>query len=107
MAPLCRRKGSATIGKAASRDSVPRQRYARACMEASGNGPLDEQERKNWIGWAEKNKISWITWSVTDKNETCSMLLPSAASEGNWQEKDMKESGIKTRSLIREYNGHN
>jgi len=78
-----------------------------AGMEASGNGPLDEQEWKNWIGWAEKNKISWITWSVTDKNETCSMLLPSAASEGNWQEKDMKESGIKTRSLIREYNGHN
>jgi len=78
-----------------------------AGMEASGNGPIDEQEWKIWIGWAEKNKISWITWSVTDKNETCSMLLPSAGSEGNWQEKDLKESGIKTRLMVREHNGHN
>jgi endoglucanase len=78
-----------------------------AAMEASGNGPLDEQEWKNWIVWAERNKISWITWSVTDKNETCSMLLPSAGSEGNWQEKDLKESGIKTRLMVKEYNGHN
>ena len=78
-----------------------------AGMEASGNGPLDEQEWKNWIGWAEKNKISWITWSVTDKNETCSMLLSSAGSEGNWQEKDLKDSGIKTRLMVKEYNGHN
>ena len=75
-------------------------------MEASGNGPLDELEWKNWIDWAEKNKISWITWSVTDKNETCSMLLPSAGSEGNWQEKDLKESGKKTRLLVKEYNVH-
>ena len=50
--------------------------------------------------------MSWITWSVADKNETCAMLLPAAGSEGNWQEKDLKESGIKSRLLIKESNGH-
>ena len=75
-----------------------------AGMEATGNGPLNEEEWNRWIEWAEKNKISWITWSVSDKDETCSVLLPSASSEGNWKESDMKTSGIKARALLRKYN---
>ena len=75
-----------------------------AGMEATGNGPLNETEWMAWIDWAEKNKVSWVTWSVSDKDETCSVLLPTAASEGGWTEKDLKESGIKTRNLLRKYN---
>jgi len=75
-----------------------------AGMEASGNGPINDEEWNKWIEWAEQNKISWITWSVSDKDETCSVLYPSAASDGNWSEKDLKESGIKTRALLKKYN---
>lgn len=75
-----------------------------AGMEASGDGPLNEEEWNNWITWAEKNKISWITWSVSDKNETCSVLFPSASDNGNWKETDMKESGIKSKTLLKKYN---
>jgi len=75
-----------------------------AGMEASGNGPLNYEEWNKWIDWAEQKKISWITWSVSDKNETCSVLLPSASSDGDWKDTDLKESGIKTRDLIRKYN---
>ena len=78
-----------------------------AGMEATGNGPLNEPEWNEWINWAEKNKISWITWSVSDKDETCSVLLPTASSTGNWDTKDMKPSGLKTRELIRKHNGTN
>jgi endoglucanase len=76
-----------------------------AGMEASGNGPLDYDEWNKWIAWMEKNEISWVTWSVADKNETCSVLLPNASAEGGWKESDMKESGIKTRALLRSYIG--
>lgn len=75
-----------------------------AGMEASGNGPINDTEWKKWIDWAESKKISWVTWSISDKNETCSMLLPTAGSEGNWKESDLKESGNKTRALLRQYN---
>jgi endoglucanase len=75
-----------------------------AGMEATGNGPLDETSWNEWITWAEKNKISWITWSISDKDETCSVLLPTASSTGNWNAKDLKLSGQKTRELIRKYN---
>ena len=76
-----------------------------AGMEASGDGPIDEEEWMRWIEWAEKNKVSWVTCSVSDKNETCSILYPSADSKGAWKITDLKESGIKTRELIKKYNG--
>ncbi|WP_242918567.1 glycoside hydrolase family 5 protein [Pontibacter liquoris] len=74
-----------------------------AGMEASGDGPINMEEWTKWLDWAEKNKISWITWSVSDKDETCSVLLPTARDTGRWKEKDMKEAGIKSRALIRKY----
>jgi endoglucanase len=75
-----------------------------AGMEASGNGPINEEEWQKWIDWMEANQLSWITWSVSDKDETCSVLQTTAASEGNWKESDLKESGIKTREYLRKYN---
>jgi endoglucanase len=73
-----------------------------AGMEASGNGPINFTEWAKWIEWMKNNNISQVCWSIADKNETCSMLNESAASEGNWKESDLKESGIKTREMFRE-----
>lgn len=74
-----------------------------AGMEASGNGVINETEWKAWLTWAEQRKISWITWSVSDKDETCSVLQKSADSNGKWKITDLKESGIKVRNYLREY----
>ena len=74
-----------------------------AGMAASGNGPINYAEWQKWIDWMNKNQISFVMWSIADKDETCSMLKTSAGSEGNWKDADMKESGIKTRELIRSY----
>lgn len=74
-----------------------------AGMAASGNGPINYAEWQKWIDWMNKNQISQVMWSIADKDETCSMLKTSAGSEGNWKESDLKESGIKTRELIRSY----
>lgn len=64
-----------------------------AGMEASGDGPISNEEWQNWLDWMSKNSISWIAWSISDKDETCSMLLPTASSEGNWNDSDIKEWG--------------
>lgn len=75
-----------------------------AGMEASGNGPLNYEEWQKWIDWMESRKVSWITWSIADKDETCSVLKQTAKSDGNWKESDLKESGIKVREYLRSYN---
>ena len=74
-----------------------------AGMEATGDGPINEEEWNEWINWCEKNKISWITWSVSDKDETCSVLQKSANSNGQWKITDLKASGIKARALLLKY----
>jgi len=72
-----------------------------AGMEASGNGPINYAAWQKWIDWCSANDISLISWSVSDKNETCAMLKPSASAQGNWKDEDIKESGLKTRELLR------
>ncbi|MBS7254447.1 glycoside hydrolase family 5 protein [Flavobacterium branchiicola] len=75
-----------------------------AGMEASGDGPLNIKAWQDYIDWMEAKKLSWITWSVSDKEETCSILKKSAKSEGKWKDDDLKESGIKVREFLRKYN---
>ena len=69
-----------------------------AGMEANGDGPLDTNEWNAFVEWMEASKISWVAWSVSDKNETCSMLLPRASSNGNWTGDLLKPWG----NLVRE-----
>ncbi|MEP7092442.1 MAG: glycoside hydrolase family 5 protein [Flavobacterium sp.] len=75
-----------------------------AGMEASGDGPLNLQAWQEYINWMEVRKLSWITWSISDKDETCSILKKTASSEGKWKDEDLKESGIKVRDFLRKYN---
>lgn len=64
-----------------------------AGCEASGDGPLDLEEWKAWTSWAKDNGVSMMTWSISDKKETCSMFTPDASSEGPWDDAVIKEWG--------------
>lgn len=72
-----------------------------AGMQASGDGPIDYAEWNKWIAWMEARKLSWVTWSVSDKDETCSVLNTTASDYGGWKKDDLKESGTKTREILR------
>jgi endoglucanase len=74
-----------------------------AGMEASGDGPIDYAEWNKFVVWMNEKGLSWIAWSVSDKVETCSMLNPSAASNGKWKLKDIKEWGIVTKEALKKY----
>jgi endoglucanase len=74
-----------------------------AGMEATGDGPLDNNEWKAFADWMNEKRLSWIGWSVSDKNETCSVLQKSAASEGNWKEEDIKEWGRLVKTYLSNY----
>jgi len=75
-----------------------------AGMEATGDGPLNIQEWQKWIDWMENRGISWITWSLSDKDETCSMLKKGTSSTGGWKPADLKKSGKLTREYLRSLN---
>jgi endoglucanase len=75
-----------------------------AGMDASGDGPIDQAEWKLYLDWMDAKKLSWCAWSVSDKNETCSMLLPRAESTGKWDDGLLKSWGKIARSSILERN---
>lgn len=71
-----------------------------AGMEASGDGPLDAAEWQKWVDTMEQLRISYVCWSLSDKNETCSMLLPRAKSCGDWTDDLIKPWGKMARAAI-------
>lgn len=75
-----------------------------AGMEATGDGPLNEKAWQEYIDWMESRKISWIVWSVSNKEETCSVLKGDVSDGGPWNESELKPSGVKARNYIRSLN---
>ncbi len=74
-----------------------------AGMLATGDGPVDTKEWEAYIHWMKQKKLSWITWSVSDKDETCSVLNPSAASDGGWKDTDIKASGKMVQQYLKDF----
>lgn len=71
-----------------------------AGMEASGDGPVNMQEWNAWVNWMADRKLSWCAWSVADKVETCSMLIPGAKSTGYWSEDELKPWAKEVRRVL-------
>lgn len=72
-------------------------------MDADGNGLLSWDSWGQWLEWADSHSLSMALWSISDKEETCSMLLPSAKSKGKWDDGDMSEWGLYSRSFVSDY----
>ena len=72
--------------------------------EASGDGMIDAESEELWIGMCERLGISWICWSISDKNESCSMLLPRATATGPWADDVIKVYGKLVKGLLEKYN---
>lgn len=62
-------------------------------MSADGDGGLDGESFLEWKEWMDSRGISYAMWSLSDKLETCSMLVPFASSEGPWKEEYIKPWG--------------
>jgi len=76
-----------------------------AGMEASGDGPINKDSWNTWLTWMETNKLSWACWSVSSKNETCSMIKDDTVDpKGPWSNDDLKEWGKIVRQTLREKN---
>ena len=74
-----------------------------AAMESSGDGLLNPVAWKEYVDWMDRLGLSWIGYSVSDKVETCSVLVPGADSDGRWPENVIKPWGQLARTYLRKY----
>ncbi len=61
-------------------------------MSHTGDGAIDYESWRDWIAFADENKLSVLMWDLADKNETCSMLTPDAPDNGSeWTDAHLRE----------------
>jgi endoglucanase len=61
--------------------------------DASGNGSNNYSEAGKWMSLLKKYSMSYITWSVCNKNETCSLIRSSCQKTGTINTNDLSATG--------------
>lgn len=61
--------------------------------EASGSGRIDQSEADKWMQLLDQNKISWIAWNLSNKNETCALINSCCSKTYGWKRSDLSETG--------------
>lgn len=80
--------------------------------EASGNNGPFLQEADVWLDFLNENNVSWVNWSLTNKNETSAAFLPfelgkseetslDPGDDQKWEIKELSLSGEYLRSRIK------
>lgn len=61
--------------------------------DASGNGSLNQEEGSRWMKFLKKNKISYMGWSLCNKEESSALIKPSCRKISGWSSKDLTPWG--------------
>lgn len=69
-------------------------------VDASGDGAVDSVSTDEWMTFLAANHISHANWSINDKAEGASALVPGASTTGNWSAADLTESGAYVKNLV-------
>jgi endoglucanase len=59
--------------------------------DASGTGGNNLTETESWLKLLDKNKIGYINWNISDKNESAACFKPGTSASGGWKESDFSE----------------
>ncbi|GAA0268653.1 hypothetical protein GCM10009127_05620 [Alteraurantiacibacter aestuarii] len=70
-------------------------------VEATGNGPIDMASSNAWWDWAEENHISWLNWSITERDESSAALRPGTQAVAGWSDADLTPAGRILRARLR------
>lgn len=69
--------------------------------DASGNGGIDYASADAWKQLINENNMSYIGWSLCNKNETSALLSPSCNKIDNFTDADLSDTGAYLKAWIR------
>jgi len=61
--------------------------------QANGSDGVYIELSEEWLRFLDQRGISWANWSLGDKDESSAALNPGASPNGDWDERDLSESG--------------
>ena len=68
---------------------------------ANGDAPIDAAETRTWWDWCAKHGISYLNWSVANKDEASAILKPATQGLSGWTKGDLTQSGQLVRAHLR------
>ena len=68
---------------------------------ASGGGGISKSSTGKWLRRLNKSNISYFCWSLSNKNESCSLLSPKTRKTSDWKTRDLSAAGKYIRSKYR------
>lgn len=60
---------------------------------ASGHGSLNKTETKKWLQLLDKNKVGYVAWNISNKNESSAILKSSCKKTSGFKTSDYSLSG--------------
>lgn len=61
--------------------------------DASGNGALNKKEGAKWMKFLKSNKIGYVGWNLSNKEESSALLKSSCKKSSGWKETDLSSWG--------------
>lgn len=61
--------------------------------EANGNGSIDKKAAGQWLKRLDQDHISYFCWSLSNKNESASLLKPGTKKTSGWKNSDLTTAG--------------
>ncbi len=71
--------------------------------DASGGGANNWNEAQKWFDLLDSLNISYMTWALADKNETCCLLKPGADANGGWTDDWLSDNGKHMKDWLRNH----
>ncbi len=61
--------------------------------DASGNGSLDYESGQAWVDLLNSYQVSFVTWSLSNKEESSALLRPDCTSLSGWSDEELSDAG--------------
>ncbi len=61
--------------------------------DASGNGAFDEYQSNEWIKALDAKGVSYVTWNLSNKNETSSIFRDGCSKTSGFTQDDLSQNG--------------
>lgn len=68
--------------------------------DASGNGAIDEAQANEWMSLLDQYHISCVNWSLSNKDETASILKSDCTKTSDFESSDLSQAGLWLYSML-------
>lgn len=69
--------------------------------EATGSGNIDEEEASKWLNYLKENKIGYICWNLSNKDESSAILKPGVENISAWNDEELSQTGLWLKNMYK------